>query len=103
MMRVGFLWAALAAVALGLTGCNKAEDPANVQKNVAKATDSAAREDAKATDQLAKADQEASRDVANAEARADEKTADAAGDAVITQAEGDHKVALAQCGALSGQ
>jgi len=41
--------------------------------------------------------------VATAEAKADEKTTDAAGDAMITKAEGDHKVALAQCEALSGQ
>jgi hypothetical protein len=102
-MRAGILWTAMAIVALGLAGCNKAESPGKVQHDVAKATDAAANKDAEAADRLAKADAQASKEVANAEARADRKTTDAAGDAVITQAEGDHKVALAQCESLSGQ
>ena len=102
-MRAGTLLTLTALAMLALSGCNKAEPPAKVQEDVAKATDSADAKDAQASDKLASADAAASKDVANAEAKADEKTTDAAGDAVITQAEGDHKVAVAQCEALSGQ
>jgi regulator of protease activity HflC (stomatin/prohibitin superfamily) len=103
MMRAGTLLTLTAVALLGLSACNKAEPPAKVQEDVAKATDSAAESDAKASDKLASADAGANKDVANAEAKADSKTTDAAGDAVITQAEGDHKVAVAQCESLSGQ
>jgi hypothetical protein len=99
----GILWTLAAVAALGLAGCNKAESPAKVQQDVAKATDSANQQDAEATERLAKADEAGSKDVANAEARADRRTTDAAAEAVITQAEGDYKVAIAQCGSLEGQ
>jgi regulator of protease activity HflC (stomatin/prohibitin superfamily) len=102
-MRSKTLWTLAAVALVGLSGCNKAEPPAKVQADVAKATDSAADKDAQASEKLASADAEANKDVANAEAKADQKTTDAAGDAIISQAEGDHKVALAQCEALSGQ
>jgi hypothetical protein len=102
-MRAGTLFTLTAIAMLGLSACNKAEPPAKVQEDVAKATDSAAESDAKASDKLANADAAADKNVANAQAKADEKTTDAAGDAVITQAEGDHKVAVAQCESLSGQ
>ncbi len=103
MTRASITLTAAASLALLLCGCNKAQSPADVRHDVAKATDSAAQADAKAADRLAKADEQASEDVAKAEARADRRTTDAAGDAVITQAEGDHKVAVAQCESLSGQ
>jgi hypothetical protein len=103
MMRAGTLLTLSAIAMLALSGCNKAEPPAKVQEDVAKATDSAAEKDAQAADRLANADAAANKDVGNAEAKADAKTTDAAGDAVITQAEGDHKVAVAQCESLSGQ
>jgi hypothetical protein len=102
-MRASTLWTAAAIVVLSLSGCNRAESPAKVQHDVAKANESAAEKDAEAAERLAKADATARRDMTDARARADEKTTEAAGDAVITQAEGDHKVALEQCEALSGQ
>jgi len=102
-MRAATVWTLAAVALLGLSACNKAESPAKVQEDVAKATDSAAEKDAAASDKLARADASASKDVANAEAKADEKTTDAAGDAVITQAEGDHKIAVEKCEALGGQ
>lgn len=102
-MRSGHFWTLTAIAIVGLCGCNKAEPPAKVQQDVAKATDAAADKDAQAADKLASADSTANKEVANAEAKADQRTTDAAGDAVITQAEGDHKVALAQCESLSGQ
>jgi hypothetical protein len=102
-MRADTLWMLVAILALGVSGCNRAESPEKVQHDVGKATDSAAEKDARATDRLAQTDASASRDVATAEARADKKTSDAADDAIITAAEGDHKVALAHCESLSGQ
>jgi hypothetical protein len=103
MMRAETLWTLAAVALIGLSGCNKAESPAKVQEDVAKATDSAADKDAQAADKLASADTSANKDVNDANAKADQKTTDAAGDAIVTQAEGDHKVALAQCESLSGQ
>jgi hypothetical protein len=102
-MRAGIVCTLAVALALGLSGCNKAESPEKVQRDVAKATDSAAENDATAADKLAKADAAASKDVAEAQAKADTKTTDAAGDAVVTQAQGDHKIAIQQCESLSGQ
>jgi hypothetical protein len=102
MMRAGTLWTLTAIAMIGLAGCNKAESPAKVQEDVAKAADAAADKDAKAADKLASADAAANKDMASAEEKADAKTTDAAADAVITQAEGDRKVALAQCEGLSG-
>src|ERR1700753_822461 len=102
-MRAGTFLTLTAIAMLGLAGCNNADPPAKWQQDVAKATDSAAESDAKAADKLANADASADKTVANAEAKADAKTTDAAGDAVVTQAEGDHKVALAQCESLAGQ
>jgi regulator of protease activity HflC (stomatin/prohibitin superfamily) len=101
-MRALTLSMFVSILALGLSGCNKAESPEKVQHDVGKATDSAAEKDAQAADRLARTEASANNDVATAEARADKKTTDAAGDAIISQAEGDHKVALAQCEALSG-
>jgi hypothetical protein len=103
MIRAGTILTLTAVAMLGLGGCNQAKSPEKVQEDVAKATDKAAENDAKAADKLANADASADKTVGNAEAKADAKTTDAAGDAVITQAEGDHKVAVAQCESLSGQ
>ena len=102
-MRASTIWTLAAILVIGLSGCDKAASPDKVQRDVAKATDSAAEKDAQASDKLANTDASGKQSVANAQERADEKTTDAAGDAVITQAEGDHKVALAQCESLSGQ
>ncbi|MGH8140295.1 MAG: hypothetical protein ACREVV_19125 [Steroidobacteraceae bacterium] len=101
-MNLRFLcsWAAIAM--LSLAACNKAESPAKVQEDVAKASDSAAQKDSKAAEKLASADAAASKNVGAAEDTADARTTNAAVDAVIAQAEGDHKVALAQCESLSG-
>ncbi len=103
MMRAGTILTLTAVAMLGLSACNQAKSPETVQKDVANATDKAADNDAKAADKLAKADASADKTVGEAQAKADEKTTDAAGDAVVTQAEGDHKVAIAQCESLSGQ
>jgi hypothetical protein len=103
MKRATTVWTLAAIAIVGLSACGKAESPTKVQEDVAKATDSAAENDAKAADKLAAADASADKSVGQAEAKADQKTTDAAGDAIITQAEGDYKVAVAQCGSMAGQ
>ena len=63
----------------------------------------------KANSEVAGAEQHADKDVANAAAKVGDKLTDlnndAAGDAykiAVAKADGDHKVALAQCNAMSG-
>jgi len=96
---------ALSALALGafmLTACHQAKSPDEVAAEVAKAQD-------KANSEVAGAEQHADKDVANAAAKVGDKLTDlnndAAGDAykiAVAKADGDHKVALAQCNAMSG-
>ncbi len=83
-MKSALLYSLAATSLLMLAACNKAESPAAVQNDVAKAADSAAQKDAKADD------------------KAVAQTVDAAGDAAVTEAEGNNKVALAKCASLSG-
>jgi len=100
MMRV--IFAAAAAAMLGIAGCNKAESPAKVDSDVAKAANTAAENDVKADEKEAKVEASAGAGVAKEQEKADAKTADAAADTAVTQAEGDNKVALQKCEALSG-
>jgi hypothetical protein len=92
----------MASVLLSLSACNRAASPEKVQQDVAKASEAAAESDAKATEKLAAADNAADHDMANAEQKADSKAADAAVSAIITEAEGDRKVAYAKCESLAG-
>jgi hypothetical protein len=85
-----------------MAGCNKAESPATVQNDVAKATDSAADKDAQAAKKQADTDAAASRDVGSAQQKADSQLAAASADTDVTQAEGNNKIALAKCEMLSG-
>jgi hypothetical protein len=72
------------AFALSLGACNKAEDPAEVQQDVAEAQ------------------AEATQDVAEAQADMSQDTMEGQEDTALAQAEGDHKVAVEQCEALPG-
>jgi hypothetical protein len=101
-MKMTVMWAAVAAAMLGVAGCNKAESPAKVDSDVAKAANTAADNDVKANENEAKINADANADAAKDQDKADSKTADAAADTTVTQAEGDNKVALAKCEALSG-
>jgi len=101
-MKMTVMWAAAAAAMLGVAGCNKAESPGKVDTDVTKAANAAAENDVKANENEAKTEQSANADVAKDQEKADAKTADAASDTAVTQAEGDNKVALAKCEALSG-
>lgn len=92
---------ALLAVAAA-SGCDHAKSPDAVANDVAAAQ-------AKRASEVADAKQDAAKDDNKAEAKVDDKTADlnnvsAKGsyDVAMAQADGDHKVALQKCDALSG-
>jgi len=101
-MRATVLWTLAAAAMLSVAGCNKAESPAKVDSDVASAANEAAENDAKATQEQARTEAEANQAVTEEQNKADAKSADASADTIETQAEGDNKVALAKCEALSG-
>jgi hypothetical protein len=97
------LFGTLAAVTmLTLSGCNKAESPAKVNSDVAKATASAEKKDLKAEEKEARTDAAVSNDLAKDVDKADSKAVGAAADDAVTQAEGENKIALAKCEALGG-
>jgi hypothetical protein len=84
------------------SGCNNAKSPDAVAKDVAAAQ-------AKRASEVADARQDAAKDSNKAEAKVDDKTTDldntnakGAYDVAMAQADGDHKVALQKCEALSG-
>lgn len=86
-----------------LAACNKAESPQDVAKDVSSAQSSSA-------SSLAETRQDAAQDTANARARVNEEAQDASSTAAkgayeqaIAKAEGDRKVAVEKCEALSGQ
>ena len=101
-MKTTLLWAAAAAAMLALAGCNKAESPDKVQRDVAKATADAEKKDERAAEREAKADASITNDVVKDVDKANQKEVDAAADNAVTQAEGENKVALAKCEALAG-
>jgi hypothetical protein len=93
---------ALALSVFMLAACHQAKSPDEVAAEVAKAQD-------KANSEVAGAEQHADKDVSNAAAKVGDKLTDlnndAAGDAykiAVAKADGDRKVALAQCDAMSG-
>lgn len=93
---------ALAFGAFLLSACHQGKSPDQVAAEVAKAQD-------KANAELSRAEQHADKDVANAAGKVDDKLTalnnDAATDSykvAIAKADGDHKVALAQCDSMSG-
>ena len=96
------LCAAVAASILVMTGCNKPESPDQVAKDVSSAEQKASAEVAKSQDSAAK-------DLGGAADKVDDKLIafnnDAARDAykiAIAKADGDRKVAVANCGSLGG-
>src|SRR5450631_4225855 len=90
-MKGKAFWTLAAITMIALTGCNKAEPPATVQRDVAQARDAAA-------ETVASADQ----NMAVESQKADEKTASAAYDVAVAKADGDHKIAVAKCEGISG-
>ena len=100
-MRI-VLTSAIAIAVLALAGCDSAKSPETVAKHVDAA-------EQKAASELAKSEQAAEKDLAKAAEKVDDKVVDfnnaAAKDAynlAVAKADGDRKVALANCQALSG-
>jgi hypothetical protein len=97
------LISALAVLAVAAaSGCNQAKSPDAVANDVAAAQ-------AKRATQVADAKQEAAKDENKAEAKVEDKTNDlnkanaqGAYDVAMSQADGDHKVAIQKCEARSG-
>jgi len=105
-MRSIVICALIAGTAVGLSACNQAKSPEDVQANVAKATSEAAANSAKADATRQQAEAQASEQLARDQAAAAQKAADtsvaAVTDAAVTDAEGQNKIALAKCEALEG-
>ena len=85
-----------------MAGCNNAKSPDAVSKDVATAQEKRASE-------VAGAKQDAAKDESKAAAKVDDKANDLSNtnaqgvyDVAMAQADGDHKVAIQKCDALSG-
>jgi len=99
-MRLALTEVLLASALLGLSACNKAESPENVQADVAKAQSDAVEENAKADAKVQQVEAGAAKDRADAEAKVADKSIGALVDAAVIQAQGETKIALAKCEAL---
>jgi hypothetical protein len=101
-MRPAFCCALIASALLGLSACNKAESPDQVQADVAKAQSDAAEANAKAEEKQRDVQAEAAKERTDAQLKATDKGVGALVDTAVTEAEGETKVALAKCEALEG-
>jgi hypothetical protein len=97
-----FLTSAIVIAVFTMAGCDQAKPPETVAKDVAKA-------EQKAAGELASSEKNAEKDLSKAADKVDDKLADfnntAAKDAynlAVAKADGDRKVALANCQALGG-
>jgi len=90
----------MAAVLIG--GCNNAKSPSTVAKDVNSAQQSAAEKTAKAEDKAGDKTAEARADVRDEQRDAQHVAAVQEENIAETEAEGERKVALAKCEALSG-
>jgi len=101
-MKFASTCALLASVLLGLSACNRAKAPEDVQADVAKAQSNAVEDNAKADEKVRQVEAEAPKDRSDALAKVADKSVDVIADSAVTQAEGDTKIALAKCQALEG-
>ncbi|MBS0376850.1 MAG: hypothetical protein JSS29_00080 [Proteobacteria bacterium] len=105
-MKLIVISSLLVGLTLGLSGCNKAKSPEDVQADVSKAVSEAQQNSAKADADRQQAETQAADQLAKDQEAAAQKAADssvaAVTDAAITDAEGQNKVALAKCEALEG-
>jgi len=101
-MKFASTCAVLASVLLGLSACNRAKAPEDVQADVAKAQSNAVEDNAKADEKVRQVEAEAPKDRSDALAKVADKSVDVIADSAVTQAEGDTKIALAKCQALEG-
>jgi hypothetical protein len=102
MLRItGLVSVALIGSVL-IGGCNNAKSPSTVAKDVNSAEQSAAEKTAKAEDKAGEKAAEARSDVRGEERDAQHVAAVQEENVATAQAEGEKKVALAKCEALSG-
>src|SRR5581483_1595246 len=97
MTRAGFLLAAALPALLALSGCNKAEPPDKVAKDVANATAEAQKRDERSEQKAEQTDAKVTSDLSKEVDKANQREARAAADDAIVQAEGQNKIALAKC------
>jgi len=102
MTRADYLLAAALTALLALSGCNKAESPDKVAKDVANATAEAQKRDERSEQKAEQTDARVTSDLSKQVDKANEREARAAADDAIVQAEGQNKIALAKCEALAG-
>jgi hypothetical protein len=91
-MKLALSCALLASALLVLSACHKAESPAKVQADVAKAKSDAVDDNLKADEKQKQVQAEAAKDRTDAEAKATDKNVGALVDSAVTQAEGETKV-----------
>ena len=101
-MKLTISCALMISALLTLSACNKAKSPEDVQADVAKAQSSALEENAKADQKVKEVEAAATKDRADALAKVADKNVDVVADSAVTEAEGETKIALAKCEALSG-
>jgi hypothetical protein len=90
-MKTGLIVIAAVVAMYALTACEQASSPSSVDKNVAEARANAAKEDNKALKDEAKTVASANVDVANSHE-----------DALVTEAQGRHDIAVQRCDGLGG-
>jgi Tfp pilus assembly major pilin PilA len=96
-------WSASGVLALSLlAGCNNPKSPDAQVKNVAAAEEVAAREQTEAEQKAVKQVAKAADSVADKTVALDNTAAKAAYDVQVATADGNHKIALEKCEALSG-
>ncbi len=105
-MKLMVIGAVIVGATLGLSGCDRAKSPQDVQADVSKATSEAQQSSAKADAERQQAEAQAADQLAKDQAAAEQKAAGssvaAVTDAAVTDAEGQNKIALAKCEALEG-
>jgi hypothetical protein len=101
-MRANLLWTAAVAALLMLAACNQAKPPDKVAADVAKATAEAEKGNTRSEERAERTDAAVTKDLAKDVDNANAREARAAADDAVTQAEGENKIALAKCEALSG-
>ena len=93
---------ALLAVTLSTAACNKAESPSEVQKDVAVSTEKAASETTEARATAANKINDKVQDLGKSEQGVATAVREGAYEVAIAQADGEHKIAIQKCEALSG-
>jgi hypothetical protein len=101
-MKLAVALASGCLLALGATGCQRHEAPAETQEDVAKAQAEGQHEAAEARHDAVESTMDAQKDVNEAKAELGREAADGRHDIVVAEAEAAHKVAIERCEAMTG-